>query len=150
MIKLFFIILLSTASLLAQTDWEKWEKKDFVYAVHSENSKRNYSLKYESISQFISKAVILSYWVLFSDLDGDNCPYHPTCSNFLLGGIRESNIVQGGFMFFDRFTRDSNIFFRSEKYARYKSGRFYDSYENYLLDESRIKYHPPGTIVTEE
>lgn len=151
MTKIFFVfILFGALTIFAQTDWKKWEAKEISYLIQTDNSKRDYSLKYESFSQFFSKSLILTYWIFFSDLDGDNCPHHPSCSNFLLRGVKETNIFQGAFMFFDRFTRDSNIFNRSKKYARYKNGRYFDPHYNYLLDETRIAYQFPNSVVTEE
>jgi putative component of membrane protein insertase Oxa1/YidC/SpoIIIJ protein YidD len=91
--------------------------------------------------------LINTYWIFISDLDGDNCPFHPSCSSFFLESIEETNLIQGTLMFFDRFTRDSNPVNREEHYPVYKNYRFYDPPKLYTLSKEKIQIIPPHTVV---
>ncbi|MCH7964809.1 MAG: membrane protein insertion efficiency factor YidD [Bacteroidetes bacterium] len=159
MIKIFFIIvLLFTGFVLPQTNqlkqvgdkagWVKWEKADTRYEKPSEFRHREYSFDTENVSGFIAKSTANAYWYFISDLDGDNCPYRPSCSSFFVQASKETNIVQGTLMFFDRFTRDFNIYKRHEHYPRVKDGHYYDPVSLYTLDENQIDYIPPSVTVT--
>ena len=50
-------------------------------------------------------------------------------------------------MFFDRFTRDMNVYKKHDHYPRVKSGHYYDPIDLYKLDEDRIEYIPASVIV---
>ncbi len=160
MIKIFFIsVLLFTISVFPQTDksrragdeagWVKWGKADYRYEKPNNFRHREYSFDTESVSGFISKSTANGYWYFISDLDGDNCPYRPSCSAFFVQASKETNIVQGTLMFFDRLTRDYNIYKRHEHYPRVKDGHYYDPVSLYTLDEEQIEYIPPSVTVTE-
>ncbi|MBU0475828.1 MAG: membrane protein insertion efficiency factor YidD [Bacteroidetes bacterium] len=82
-----------------------------------------------------------SYSFLISDLDGDNCPFYPTCSSFFVQSVNETNIIKGTLMFADRFTRDSNIFKSRSHYPKHISGKLFDPIQNYLLTDSTIIFH---------
>ena len=159
MLKLFFIsVLLCTGSVLPQTEHSKkpddnvsqvkWGKADYRYEKPNKFHRREYSFDSESLSGFIAKATANAYWYFISDLDGDNCPFRPSCSAFFVQASKETNIVQGTLMFFDRFTRDINVYKRYEHYPRFKDGHYYDPVSLYTLDEKKIYYVPPSTTVT--
>lgn len=147
--KLVFFILLFLFNIpcLTQTDWVRWEKSEPSYKVPTDNIKREYDLRIESFSDILIKPVINSYWFFISDVDGANCPFHPSCSAFLAASIKHTNIFQGTLMFFDRFTRDTNIFGRSEHYPLYGKFHFYDPVHLYTLSKDSIKIYPAGMQV---
>jgi putative component of membrane protein insertase Oxa1/YidC/SpoIIIJ protein YidD len=127
--------------------WIKWGKEDYRYERSNKFRHREYSFDSESVSGFVAKATANAYWYFISDLDGDNCSYQPTCSAFFVQASKETNIVQGTLMFFDRFTRDFNIYKRYEHYPRVKDGHYYDPVSLYTLDEEKIYYIPPSITV---
>src|SRR5665647_3560882 len=114
--KIFFIICLCTMAIFSQTDWEKWGKADISYVIHKDKTQRNYNISGDNVGQIILRTAAVGYWFFISDVDGDNCPFSPTCSSFFLQSVKETNIVQGTFMFADRFTRDMDIFGRITHY----------------------------------
>lgn len=131
---------LFVVSSIAQTDWQRWEKSEPSYIKETINLKRDYSYQNNSLSYIFSKTLINAYWILISEVDGDNCPFHPSCSSFLVESVHETNLIQGALMFFDRFTRDSNPVGREEHYPIYKEYRFYDPPTLYTLDKNKIKF----------
>lgn len=133
----------------SQTDWVRWEKSDPTYQIEDIFLERNYDLSIESASDVIVKPVINAYWFFISDLDGANCPFNPSCSSFLAQSIKETNIFQGTLMFFDRFTRDTNVFGRHEHYPRFGKNHFYDPVSLYTLNVEKIKYIPAKTFTVE-
>lgn len=158
MTKIFSVIFLSfTIFTFSQTDHSlkikhsteqlKWGKAEIRYEKPNEFRHRDYSFESESVSGFVAKSTANAYWYFVSDLDGDNCPYSPSCSAFFVQASKETNIVQGTLMFFDRFTRDYNIYKRHEHYPRVKNGHYYDPVSLYTLDEEKINYIPPSTTV---
>ena len=143
---LFFIL----SPIYAQTDWIKWEKADLSYRKSSEFDKRDYSISGKSLSETAIKSITVAYWFFISDVDGDNCPFSPSCSKFLVQAINETNLPQGMLMFFDRFTRDLNIFNRVNKYPRTGAVHYHDPVYLYTLDEDKIRYLPPNTFIKSE
>lgn len=139
-----FLIVVSS---FAQTDWQRWEKSEPDYLLKDEVIKRDFSYQETSFDYLISKSLVNIYWIFVSDVDGDNCPFYPSCSSFLVGAIDETNVVQGTLMFFDRFTRDSNPVNRQNRYPIYKNFRFYDPPQFYSLNKSKISYIPAGKVV---
>lgn len=133
----------------SQTDWVRWEKSDLTYQLKNNYLEREYDLSIESVSDVIVKPVINAYWFFVSDVDGANCPFQPSCSSFLVQSIKETNVFQGVVMFFDRFTRDTNIFGRHEHYPRYGKNHFYDPVSLYTLEDENINYIPAKTYVNE-
>lgn len=144
---LFVIISFLTISGSAQTDWVKWGKAEISYEQPVSFRHRDYSYHNNSVTDIAVKSFANAYWFFISDVDGDNCPFQPTCSRFLLESVKETNLVQGTLMFFDRFTRDYNFIRRYERYPRVKSGHYYDPVTLYTLNENRIEYIPPSTVV---
>ncbi|MDY0083670.1 MAG: membrane protein insertion efficiency factor YidD [Ignavibacteriaceae bacterium] len=144
-LKLLLLIFSFFTSAYSQTDWVRWEKSDPDYKISAETIQRQYDLSIGSISDIVLKPVINAYWFFISDVDGDNCPFYPSCSGFLFASIKQTNIFQGTLMFFDRFTRDTNIFGRTSRYPLYDKHHFYDPVDLYTLDKDRIKIIPAGT-----
>lgn len=134
--KLLFLFLLFISSAFSQTELTKWGKADFFYRVEDSSDHRDYSNNSSNTFDILLKSFANAYWFFISDLDGDNCPFHPSCSAFLLDAVEETNFIQGVLMFSDRFTRDASFIGRSSRYPLHKSGKLYDP--AYLYD---LKYH---------
>jgi len=146
-LKLTIIFCVWMTVLFSQTDWEKWGKANISYEMQKEANQRNYNLSGDNAGQILLKTAAVGYWLFISDVDGDNCPFSPTCSSFFLQSVKETNILQGTFMFADRFTRDMDIFGRTSHYPIAKNNHFYDPPTLYTLDKSKIKYIPAGAAV---
>ena len=136
----------------AETDgrWVKWGKADYSYQMPDKFEHRDYSLKEKNTGRFLLKTFADTYWLLISDVDGDNCSFSPTCSNFFLQSVEATNLFQGSLMFFDRFTRDMDIFGKMGHYPYALDGYLYDPPSNYKLDKDSIKYIPPSVVVKNE
>lgn len=129
----------------------KWEKADYRYKKPLEHSQRDYSFEAGSAGELLVKSLTNAYWFFISDVDGDNCPFRPSCSRFFLEAVAETSIPQGTLMFFDRFTRDMNVIKKHLHYPRVpSSGYFYDPPGLYTLDKNKIKYISPSVIVDDE
>ena len=139
-----FIIFVFLINVTAQTDWVRWEKAKVDYSINLGGKDKSDQGDSSSSSLTILKD---GYSFFISDLDGDNCPFYPTCSSFFVESVSETNIVKGTLMFADRFTRDSNLFKTHEHYPIHISGKFYDPTFNYLLQDSSIIYHSREQIV---
>ena len=146
-LKLTIIFCVWVMVLFSQTDWEKWDKADISYEIHQDKAQRNFSIAGDNAGQIILRTAAVGYWLFISDVDGDNCPFSPTCSSFFLQSVKETNIFQGTFMFADRFTRDMDIFGRRSHYPIAKNKHFYDPPTLYTLDKNKIKYIPAGVAV---
>ena len=147
---LFLVLFCLASTIYSQTDWVRWEKSDSTYQIKTSYLEREYDLSIESASDIIIKPAINAYWFFISDVDGANCPFNPSCSSFLVQSIKETNPFQGFLMFFDRFTRDTNVFGRTEHYPRFWKNHFYDPVILYTLDEKKIKFIPANTYINEE
>lgn len=130
--KLFFLLLVISTSLFGQTDWERWQKNETDYRKENFTKVRDYSFRNLGFSDALVKSSMVLYWTIISDVDGDNCPFHPSCSAFLIDAVQATNIVEGTLLFFDRFTRDTNPFNRNKYYPYIKPGKFYDPVANYV------------------
>lgn len=149
-LKLLLIFILVSSAAYCQVESLKWQKADVSYEKQIQHNKRNYSFESENAGEFLTKSLTNAYWFFISDVDGDNCPFRPTCSAFLLQSAKETNIFQASLMFFDRFTRDMNIAKGHDHYPRVSAGYYYDPPQNYTLNQGRIKYLPPAFIVDDE
>jgi putative component of membrane protein insertase Oxa1/YidC/SpoIIIJ protein YidD len=147
---IFLILLLCFASVYAQTDWAKWDKSNVSYLRSSEHKKRSYSFSGNNLPETSIKIFTSAYWFFISYVDGDNCPFQPSCSSFLIDAVKETNLIQGTLMFFDRFTRDLNVFNRANKYPRVGISHFYDPVQLYTLSENKIHFSPPGIFIKSE
>ncbi len=145
---LFVALLIYSSSAFSQTEIIKWEKADFSYRIDQSISDRDYSYHSKNPLDIFLKSVTNAYWFFISDLDGDNCPFHPSCSSFLLDAVKETNILQGSLMFFDRFTRDASFIGRYDRYPKHKSGKLYDP--AYLYDLDSDHFIPAYKIIDSE
>jgi putative component of membrane protein insertase Oxa1/YidC/SpoIIIJ protein YidD len=146
----FFALNVFTSSSYCQLNDLKWQKADLSYEKETHDNKRDYSFESENPGEFLAKSLANAYWFFISDVDGDNCPFRPTCSSFLIQSAKETDIFQAFLMFFDRFTRDMNIAKGHNHYPRVNDGYYYDPPQNYTLNQGRIKYLPPAFIVDDE
>jgi putative component of membrane protein insertase Oxa1/YidC/SpoIIIJ protein YidD len=137
-------------SAFCQLENLKWQKAEPSYENPTKKTQREYSFEADNPGEFILKSLTNAYWFFISDVDGDNCPFHPTCSTFFLQSTKEKNILQASLMFFDRFTRDMNIAKGLDHYPKFSDGHFYDPPQNYTLNQVRVKYLPPAFIVDDE
>lgn len=119
-------------TIFAQVDLERWEATEISYEVPQIPNK-SYELDKSSFPVFLLSGLKNTYYFLFSDLDGDNCPFTPSCSSFLVQSVKETNPIQGALMFADRFTRDLNMFKNQGHYHVHSSGKFFDPVTNYTL-----------------
>lgn len=149
-LNLILLFLFITTSAFCQMENLKWQKADLSYEKPDKFISREYSFEADNAAEFISRSFTNAYWFFISDVDGDNCPFRPSCSAFFLQSTKETNIFQASLMFFDRFTRDMNIAKGHDHYPRVSAGYFYDPPQNYTLNQGRIKYLPPAFIVDDE
>jgi len=134
----------------AQTDWVKWGKADYSYRIDNPNEQRDYTFDLGSPGRFILKSFANAYWFFISDVDGDNCSFSPTCSNFFVQSVEKTNLVEGSLMFFDRFTRDMDIFGKQNHYPIVPDGHLYDPPSLYILGSDSVNYIPPSVVVKNE
>ncbi len=144
------VLLFVPALLSAQTEAQRWGKADISYQVKSPYTERNYGIEKASVTDMFVSSFAHAYWILISDVDGDNCPFSPSCSSFFVQSVKETNIFQGTLMFADRLTRDTNFFYRQYHYPYASNGRLYDVPSSYKLDAAEIIYHPPSVLVRGE
>ncbi len=122
----------------AQTDWVKWEGKETSYELTATHY-HNYTVDKSSFGMTLLSVFRNTYYFFISDLDGDNCPFEPSCSAFFLQSVKETSIFKGTLMFADRFTRDLNLFKGSDHYPLMTSKKYYDPAYNYILHSEKIK-----------
>ncbi|MHA1988621.1 MAG: hypothetical protein ACW98D_18465, partial [Promethearchaeota archaeon] len=72
-----------------------------------------------------------------------------SCSAFFVHATKETNVFQASLMFFDRFTRDMNVYKGHEHYPQVMSGYYYDPVTLYTLNQDSIKYIPSSFVVQE-
>lgn len=125
----------------SQTEKEKWGKNETSYIQVNDNIKKEYSFSGDTPFEFIINSSVYVYRIIFSNLDGENCPFHPSCSYFLIESVKETNIFQGVLMFMDRFTRDLNFVERNKKYSRHRSGKFNDPVLFYTFSNKNYFYN---------
>lgn len=144
--KIILLLILLNSIVSAQTDWVKWEKADVGYEIPV-NSQDPNSIDDSGAGSIVLSGLQNSYSFLISDVDGDNCPFYPTCSSFYVHSIKETNIFKGTLMFADRFTRDSNLFKGKAHYPIHSSGKYYDPTYNYSLDQNEVRFYSRDKIV---
>jgi hypothetical protein len=127
--RILFILLIAASFSYGQ-ELEKWEKKEISYAGDAAAG--------DAGKGGFLNAVKDVYRFLISDVDGDNCPFVPTCSSFFTEAASEYGIIYGGFMFADRFTRDMNLF-KLNKYPLSAEGRFLDPPELHFFNQDAVK-----------
>jgi putative component of membrane protein insertase Oxa1/YidC/SpoIIIJ protein YidD len=150
-IKLLFVLFLIifTGKSFCQLESLKWTKQEISYTKSDHFKPHNYSFQSDDAGEFMKKSFVNAYWFFISDVDGDNCPFRPSCSTFFIDATEETNIFQGTLMFSDRLMRDFNPF-KNYHYPLDKSGHYYDPSINYTLSSQKIKYLPPTFIVEDE
>lgn len=138
---LLLVFLLPAALLSAQNNWynkpsndiqKKWTASEISYQVHDDNAN---TVNSDSSASLIN-AVYFVYRTFISDVDGDNCPFHPTCSSFFVQSVKTTNIFQSILMTADRLTRDLNVV--KNHYTLSHDGYLIDPVENYTLNRTRI------------
>ncbi len=144
--KFFALIIFFVVVLHAQTDWVRWSGAEISYEIKKQE-KKNYAIGNASPGTKFLSGIKNAYYFLISDLDGDNCPFYPSCSNFFVASVKETNLVQGGLMFADRFIRDLNPIKGLNHYPFYSNGKLLDPPENYTLIFNKITYIPGGIVV---
>ncbi|MCU7497282.1 MAG: membrane protein insertion efficiency factor YidD [Ignavibacteria bacterium] len=141
---IILILLASSAPTRAQqTDWQKWGASEVMYASVQEKSSSSEN-EGQSAGNFLLGTAHKLYSFFISDLDGDNCPFEPTCSNFFIQSVKSTNVFQGSLMFFDRFTRDMNLLKINHYPLTPDRRHFTDPVINYTLHKDKIKYLPPA------
>lgn len=132
MIRYFLLLTIFTAAFFAQVETRKWKAQKVDYQLeqlHQKETKINTS----GFSTLLVSSAQVAYYKLFSDYDGDNCPFYPSCSTFFVQAVDETNIIKGSLMFADRFTRDLNFFKSFNSYPIHKTGQFYDPVYKYVF-----------------
>lgn len=148
-LKLLIAFFILSGSAYCQIENLKWGKVDFSYEKKSEFRKRDYSFQADNAGQFFKKSLVNTYWFFISDVDGDNCPFRPSCSSFFVDASEETNIFQGSLMFADRLIRDLNPV-KANHYPKEKSGHYFDPAFNYTLAKTQIIYLPSEFIIDDE
>jgi len=143
---LLIIGLLFYSSLSAQPERERWTKAEVSYELPAPGS-RIYRISASSLGSTLETGFMFTYKFFISDLDGDNCAFHPSCSSFFIESVRETNLIKGWLMFGDRFMRDTNFLKRRGYYPQHRSGKLYDPVHNYTLHNSEVIYYPREIIV---
>jgi putative component of membrane protein insertase Oxa1/YidC/SpoIIIJ protein YidD len=133
------LLCLPYARTTAQSKLGHWSASSITYTSGSESPVVKHTPGKNSFGRMLSRIIVVPYRFFISDVDGDHCPFAPSCSAFFMESCSQTNVVQGTLMFFDRFTRDANIFDREDHY-RYdiKLHRYYDPSVNYRLRDSLI------------
>jgi len=126
-----------------QSDWQRWQAREIRYAAATEKINSSGGQENKSLGNFLLGTSHSLYNFFISGLDGDNCPFEPTCSNFFIQSVKETNIFQGGLMFFDRFTRDMNLLKINHYPLTPDRSHFTDPVINYTLHQDKIRYVPP-------
>jgi hypothetical protein len=133
--RVYLFILILYASLNAQPEWTKWNAVEPNYTrVKTESSQRSNN----DLLSFLANG----YRYFISDVDGDNCPFEPSCSAFFVRSIKSEGVIKGFLMFSDRFVRDINFFKGFEDYPVSANGKFYDPPEIYSLLPNKYQAIP--------
>ncbi|MGK9368574.1 membrane protein insertion efficiency factor YidD [Melioribacter sp. Ez-97] len=133
--RVYLFILILSGSLYAQSEWTKWSAVDINY------TRVNINAAQTQTGDFLS-LLANGYRYFISDLDGDNCPFEPSCSAFFVRSIKTEGIVKGFLMFSDRFVRDINFFKGLEDYPVSENGKYYDPPEIYSLLPNKYQAIP--------
>jgi putative component of membrane protein insertase Oxa1/YidC/SpoIIIJ protein YidD len=126
----------------SQTEKARWTAVDVPYELKITHH-HEYAVDYSSLGMTLISLTRNLYYFLVSDLDGDNCPFFPTCSSFFVQAVSATNIITGSLMFADRFTRDLNFLKGKKQYPEIKNGKYFDPPSNYILDSDRKEIAPP-------
>lgn len=133
-IQILSIAILLTGITFCQQENSIWDEKKVSYSQELKAVNKSFSFEFKSLTDAIAIPVIYTYWFFISEPDGDNCPFYPSCSSFLIEGVKSHGIFHGGLLFWDRFTRDSNIINRRKNYPLIYKGKLYDSPDIYFFE----------------
>lgn len=134
---LFFVTVILVITFMpcsktyGQEDWYRWEAKEFSYLINNSASEETASKEKSANVILLSFKNIYKFFI--SDLDGDNCPFTPSCSSFFVQAVSETNFFMGALLFADRFMRDSNPFKIHKHYPIKRNKKFYDPVKKYLF-----------------
>ena len=130
--RVIILLIFLSGLLFAQRETERWGKKKVNYLPLSEET--------ETKSGGFLAGIQKVYKFTISDLDGDNCPFYPSCSAFLVQANQKAGFFRSMLMFADRFTRDTNLFKGKNHYPHHHTGKFYDPVDNHLHYEKYIHF----------
>ncbi|MFH1196754.1 MAG: membrane protein insertion efficiency factor YidD [bacterium] len=133
--KFFLMFILLSSTIFSQTDYHRWGAKEISYEIANDHPEEADST--EKVFSILSGLKFM-YSFFISDLDGDNCPFYPSCSHFYVDAVNGTDFITGTLMFADRFTRDTNLYKSLAQYSFHKSGKLYDPVYKYMLDENVI------------
>lgn len=131
-LRLFVFLFMFAGIIHPQQENSVWGIKKPDYNLHMHDVKKEYTYSFDSPADFITIPVIYTYWFAFSEPDGDNCPFYPSCSSFLVDGIQSYGFFRGSLLFWDRFTRDTNFTNRKKKYPVLHDHKYLDLPQLYL------------------
>lgn len=137
--KILYILFVFVSTAYSQTDWQKWEAKQVSYELPTKSVAQTHNENI-SLNGTLLNSLKSAYSFLISNYDGDNCPFSPSCANFFVEAVGETNLLAGTLMFADRFTRDMNVFKGVNHYQLHKSGKYFDPVVNYTLNLQKIKF----------
>ena len=137
--KILYILFLVVSTAYSQTDWQKWEAKQVSYELPTKSVVQAQN-ENASLTGTLLNSLKSVYSFLISDYDGDNCPFSPSCADFFVEAVEETNLLSGTLMFADRFTRDMNVFKGVNHYQLHKNGKYFDPAINYTLNLQKIKF----------
>ena len=136
---LFYISVPMCTIVKSQNETARWEAKEISYELIVRHG-HEYTVDNSNFGMTLISLSRNLYYFLISDLDGDNCPFFPSCSSFFVQAVKETNIITGTLMFSDRFTRDLNLFKSKENYSLYNNGKYFDPASNYILTSNKIRF----------
>jgi putative component of membrane protein insertase Oxa1/YidC/SpoIIIJ protein YidD len=130
----FAFVLFCQLPAIGQGEHQRWEKRQNLYqSANSFTDSQIIRQDEESKSLGLLKAALTLYKTFVSNVDGDRCPFYPSCSSFFIHAVRKTDFLEGTLLFADRFTRDANIY---DRYGRYPFSRelirFIDPVDRYL------------------
>jgi len=125
------ILFVTQKSFAQQIENQKWEKIPIQYAIPIESHEIDLDLKFIKPIDYLLKPLLNLYRITISDADGSVCQFEPSCSQFFIAAVEETNFIEGLLLFSDRFQRDANVFNRME-YPLSKNRRLIDPVERYL------------------
>ncbi len=139
--KILFILFISISSLLFTQDWgwDLTEKKEFT------TSKRG---------ETIFKSLITYYQKEVSPIQGDRCPFYPSCSHFTLKSMELFGFNLGLIMGIERiyYRENYGLFHEPTYYEKiYLNGRrrLYDiPWANNIFKESSWYFYSPYFYIT--
>jgi len=124
------IFLFLSIQILAQVDLYKWKTAENEYILKPDILIID---DIESKNIDSNKNIFISFYKIFiSNIDGDNCPFHPSCSSFFSEAVEQVGIIEGTLLFSDRLTRDTNLFKDIKKYGKYHNHKLADPLKKYI------------------